>query len=267
MKKLMTALLTVLTVMAANAKTLIVYYSFTNNVHIIAADLQQQTGADVLRIEPAEEGLDYAADNYALGSALIAAIRNNPDDASSYPDIKPVNVSLDAYDIVIVAAPLWWGNMAAPLQTFLFHHGAEMAGKKIGLIVSSASSGISAVEADAHRLIPDGDFLDPSLWIRSSQTTNCHTMIADWLNEIDYTGLTSGVVPTLNDRPVTITVTNDAIVLSGDFDRFSLYGLSGKKVVETSDCIVGTSGLGAGVYVAHIQANAGIQSNKILLSK
>ncbi len=60
--------------------------------------------------------------------------------------------------------------MAAPLQTFLFNHGAEMTGKRIGLIVSSASSGISNVESDAKRLIPNGNFLTPSLWIRSSQT-------------------------------------------------------------------------------------------------
>ena len=73
--------------------------------------------------------------------------------------------------------------MAAPLQTFLFNHGSEMAGKNIGLIVSSASSGISGGEADARRLIPDGNFLTPSLWIRSSQTSNCHEMTAEWLKD------------------------------------------------------------------------------------
>ena len=45
-------------------KTLIVYYSFTNNVHTIVTDLQTQIEADAVRIEPAEEGLDYAANNY-----------------------------------------------------------------------------------------------------------------------------------------------------------------------------------------------------------
>ena len=129
--------------------------------------------------------MDYAANNYALGSALIAAIRENPNDASSYPAIDPVDVELENYATVIVAAPLWWSNMAAPLQTFLFNHGSEMAGKNIGLIVSSASSGISGVisgvEADAKRLIPEGNFLTPSLWIRSSQTSNCHAMTAEWL--------------------------------------------------------------------------------------
>lgn len=167
-------------------KTLIVYYSFTNNIHTIATDLLTQIeDADMIRVEPAEEGLDYAANNYAIGSALIQAIRNNPNDAASYPEIKPVEVNMADYERIIVGAPLWWSNMAASLQTFLFHHGSEMKGKDIGLIVSSSSSGISGVEADAKRLIPEGNFLEPSLWIRSSQTSNCHSLIADWLNKIN----------------------------------------------------------------------------------
>ena len=75
-------------------KTLIVYYSFTNNVHTIVTDLQTQIEADAVRIEPAEEGLDYAANNYAIGSALIQAIQNNPNDESSYPAIKSVDVNI-----------------------------------------------------------------------------------------------------------------------------------------------------------------------------
>lgn len=168
-----------------SGKTLIVYYSFTNNVHTIVSDLQTQIEADVVRVEPAEEGLDYAANNYAIGSALIQAIRNNPNDAASYPEIKPVEVNIADYDRIIVGAPLWWSNMAAPLQTFLFQYGSQMEGKSIGLIVSSSSSGINGVESDARRLIPGGDFLEPSLWIRSGQTSNCHSMIADWLSQIN----------------------------------------------------------------------------------
>ena len=169
----------------ATGKTLIVYYSFTNNVHTIVSDLQTQIEADVVRVEPAEEGLDYAANNYAIGNALIQAIRNQPNDAASYPAIKPVELNIADYDRIIIGAPLWWSNMAAPLQTFLFQYGNRMGGKSIGLIVSSASSGISSVESDAKRLIPEGNFLTPSLWIRSSQTSNCHSLIAGWLNQIN----------------------------------------------------------------------------------
>lgn len=167
-------------------KTLIVYYSFTNNTHTIMTDLQSQIDADIIRVEPAEKGIDYAADNYAIGSALIAAIRENPNEVSSYPAIDPVEVNFDEYSTIFIGAPLWWSNMAAPLQTFLFHYGHDMAGKSIGLVVSSASSGISGVESDVKRLIPDGNFLSPSLWIRSSQTSNCHSMITEWLESIGY---------------------------------------------------------------------------------
>lgn len=168
----------------AEGKTLIVYYSFTNNVHAIVEDLRTQISADVIRVEPAEKGIDYAANNYAVGSSQIQAIRDNPGSASSYPAIDPVDVDFGQYGTVFVATPLWWSNMAAPMQSFLFAHGAEMAGKRIGLIVSSASSGISGVESDSRRLIPDGNFMSQSLWIRSSQTSGCHSMTANWLEKM-----------------------------------------------------------------------------------
>jgi FMN-dependent NADH-azoreductase len=112
----------------------------------------------VIQIQPAQKGLNYATNNYSLGSDLVDQIRSKPNDASSYPAIDPVNVDFSKYDTVIIGTPLWWSNMAAPMQTFLFHNGKAMAGKKIGLIVSSASSGISGVEKDAKRLIPEGNF-------------------------------------------------------------------------------------------------------------
>lgn len=172
-------------------KILVVYYSYTNNIHTIVTDLLTQVEADAVRIEPARKGLDYAADNYAIGSEQIAAIRNNPDNASSYPEIDRVDVDLTEYQTIIVAAPLWWSSMAAPLQTFLFDRGDEMADKNIALIVSSASTGISGVEADARRLIPNGKFLVPSLWIRSSQTSQCHGPLSEWLNSV-LPGVTAG---------------------------------------------------------------------------
>ncbi len=179
MKKVIFALLTLVGMsMSVSAKTLMVYYSYTNNVERIVNELKAQIDCDVVEVEPAEKGLDYAANNYAIGSSLIAAIRNNPNDASSYPAIDPIEVNLDEYGTVIIGAPLWWSQMAAPLQTYLFHNGEKLAGKNIGLIVSSSSSGISGVVADAKRLIPDGKFLEPNLWIRSSQISDSRSLIA-----------------------------------------------------------------------------------------
>lgn len=230
MRKLMTIIAILLAAVAVNAKTLVVYYSYTNNVHNIVTELTKQIEADVVRIEPVEKDLDYAANNYAIGSAQIAAIRDNPNEASSYPEIDPVDVNIADYDCIIIGAPLWWSQMAAPLQTFLFHNGASMAGKKIGLIVSSASSGISGVESDAMRLIPDGDFLSPSLWIKSSQISNSATLIQQWLKDINYD---------------TIAGIND--LFTDSYTRYNtVYSISGSFIGKKLKSI---DNLGKGFYI------------------
>ena len=240
MKRIVFILVMMIGCLSINAKTLIIYYSYTNNVEKIVNELNRQIEAEVVEIEPTEKGLDYAANNYTIGSAQIGAIKNNPADSSSYPTIDPVNVNLDEYDTIIIAAPLWWSQMAAPLQTYLFHNGKKMAGKNIGLIVSSASSGISGVEADMKRLIPDGNFLSPSLWIRSSQTSNASSMLENWLREIDYEKLTSGI-----NR-----VSNDVVA------DFTVYTLSGRQLMYKSKTI---DSLHDGIYI--------INGNKTYISR
>ena len=143
---------------SVQAKTLVVYYSYTGNCKAIASALSKQITTDVLEIQPAEKGLRYEANNYALGTQLLNAIKANPNDVNSYPAIDPVNCSMNDYQNVIIVTPLWWSQMAAPMQTFLFNYGSQMAGKNVGLIVSSASSGISGVEADCKRLVPNGNY-------------------------------------------------------------------------------------------------------------
>ncbi len=166
------------------SKTLVVWYSFTGNSTAIVQALRSHIKADALEVKPAEAGLDYAANNYAIGSSLIAAIREHPASASSYPAVKEVEVSFDNYDTILIVTPLWWSQMAAPMQSFLFKYGAKMAGKTIGLVVTSSSSGISGVEQDAKRLIPQGRFLSESLWIRSAQVGNAKELTAAWYDKL-----------------------------------------------------------------------------------
>ena len=53
-----------------SAKTLVVYYSYTNNCREIVTTLTSQIEADVLEIQPTEKGLKYEANGYALGTQL-----------------------------------------------------------------------------------------------------------------------------------------------------------------------------------------------------
>lgn len=173
------------------SKTLIVYYSYTNHTEELVADLKGMINADVIEVEPEEKGLDYSANNYAIGTEQLTKIKNNPGVESSYPAIDPVDVDMSQYNTVIIATPLWWSQMASNMQTFLFKYGQEMDGKNIGLIVSSHSSGISGVEADAKRLVPNGKFMSKSLWINNANHSKRKSMLEQWLLDVDYTNLSA----------------------------------------------------------------------------
>ena len=197
MKKLMFLVCALLTLLCtdATAKTLVVYYSYTGNCREIVTTLTSQIQADVLEIQPADKGQRYEANGYALGTQLLNAIKANPNDAGSYPAIDPVTTSLNDYETIIIVTPLWWSQMAAIMQTYLFHYGGQMAGKHVGLIVSSASSGISGVVADCKRLVPDGKYFSQNLWINNSNRSNRSTLIQDWLAAIDYHTVTGISAP------------------------------------------------------------------------
>ena len=237
---------------AGNAgKTLVVYYSYTGNCRDIVNALTHQIQADVLEIQPAEKGLKYEANGYALGTQLLNAIKANPNDANSYPAIDPVTTSLSDYQNIIIVTPLWWSQMAAIMQTYLFNYGPQMAGKSISMIVSSASSGISGVVADCKRLVPDAVWMGNALWINNSNRKNTVSLVQDWLNTLNFAeeqtamnkmyitidgqtksvtlvdnAATRAMVEKLQQAPVTVTLNS-----SGGFEIWGSLGFS----LPTSD--------------------------------
>ncbi|MBP3228266.1 MAG: NAD(P)H-dependent oxidoreductase [Bacteroidaceae bacterium] len=246
MKRVFTLMAAVLMSVAAQAKTLVVYYSYTGNCQEIVTALTNQMEADVVRIEPADKTQKYEANNYAIGTQLLNAIKANPNDAASYPAIDPVSVNLADYENVVIVTPLWWSQMAAIMQTFLFNNSAQLADKTVGLIVSSYSSGISQVVADAKRLLPDVTWAGDALWINNSNHSRRSSLIADWLatqnfnssnnmNQKMYITIggrtetatlvdnaaTQALVARLQEAPVTVTLN-----ASGGFEIWGALGFS-----------------------------------------
>jgi len=164
-------------------KILIVYYSYTGHCNEIVNSLSSNLKADVLRIKEVDEKADYNANGYKLGSDMISAINKAPNQTSSYPAIKDVDKKAEEYGTIFIVTPLWHSHMAAIMQTYLFQNRDKMKGKNIGLVVSSASSGISGVESDAKRLVPDGKFYDTSLWLNHSNHSKRADLVKEWLKK------------------------------------------------------------------------------------
>ena len=195
-------------------KTLVVYYSYTGNCREIVSTLTSQIKADVLEIQPAEKGLKYEANNYALGNQLLNTITANPDDASSYPAIDPVTTLLSDYQNIFIVTPLWWSQMAAIMQTYLFNYGSQMTGKHVGLIVSSHTSGIVGVVNDAQRLLPNVTWMGDALWINANNHANRASLIENWVKSLNFakekTTMESKMNISIDGETRTITLENNA---------------------------------------------------------
>lgn len=96
-------------------KMLIVYYSISNgNTRRVAKQLQKATGADLAEIEtvvPYTGTYDEIVDQ---GQQEV--------NRGYKPELKPLPVDPEEYDIIAVGTPTWWYTMAPAMLTFLTSH-------------------------------------------------------------------------------------------------------------------------------------------------
>ena len=116
--------------------TLVAYFSATGNTEGVAAAITERLGADVFAIEAAQPYTE-ADLNYNDDASRVSV--EHADGAS--PELAQVTPDGWAdYDTVLLGYPIWWGEAAWPLRTFVA--GNDFAGKTVVPFCTSASSGI-----------------------------------------------------------------------------------------------------------------------------
>lgn len=121
---------------ASAGNVLVAYFSATGNTEAVANAIADRLGTDVWGIEAAqpytEADLNYSDD--ASRTSVERADGTNPELAQVTPD------GWADYDTVLLGYPIWWGEAAWPLRTFVA--GNDFAGKTVVPFCTSASSGI-----------------------------------------------------------------------------------------------------------------------------
>ena len=165
-----------------NGRYLVLYCSRTGNTERMAQTIQSTLECDMIEVVPE---MPYEDDYNAMldrAQAELDAIGQG-----NYPAITTSVESFDAYDIVFIGYPIWYGHIATPMQTFLHNHADLLAdllaGKHIALFASSGSSGIGTSERDAATLVPDAVF-EESLLLTSSTLGSMATRIPQWLESL-----------------------------------------------------------------------------------
>ncbi|MHB9155965.1 MAG: flavodoxin family protein [Endomicrobiales bacterium] len=146
-------------------KTLVVYYSLTGKTEHIAGIIARETGADIRKVEDARKRSLFFA--YITGS--FEALRGRE------TLIKPVDLSLSGYDRVLVCAPVWAGNPAPAMNSFVA--GADFTGKNVALLMTmSGREAPEAVEKLAARVRRRGGKVIRSFMLQTTMRSEISTV-------------------------------------------------------------------------------------------
>jgi len=106
-------------------KTVIVYYSCDGNCAFAAKQIGKTLKADIIQVQLTDEKKRHGASKMFWGIMQIMS--------GALPAIKPVNFDAEAYDLIILGAPVWASSPAPAIRTFLSQ--TKISGKKIALFM------------------------------------------------------------------------------------------------------------------------------------
>ncbi len=156
-------------------KTLVIYYSRSGNTKQIADYIGERTGGDVVRLETVrtypsnyDEMLDTAKEEQRNGGR---------------PELKNKNINIEDYDTIFLGYPIWWGEIATPVYTFLDEY--DLSAKKIAPFVTSGSSGLSGTTSDIKREESGAEVLE-AMSITSSTLSNYKSLTDNWLYKLGF---------------------------------------------------------------------------------
>ena len=160
------------------SKNLIIYFSRADenyavgyidkgNTEIVAEFVQELTGAELFKVEPA---VPYAKDYNTCIKEAKERIGNAP--------INEKLTDISAYDTVFIMSPIYWGTYVPEMETAL--RDLDFGGKTVRVISTHEGSGLGNMVSDVKKLCKGAD-VKPGLAIKGSQAKKSKKLVEDWL--------------------------------------------------------------------------------------
>lgn len=161
------------------SRSLVIYFSRADenyavgwinkgNTEYIAEFVQELTGADLFKVEPA---VPYAADYNTCIREAKQRIGNAP--------IKEKLADISAYDTIYIMSPIYWGTYAPEIETAL--EGLDFTNKRVRIVSTHEGSGLAGMPRDVKRMCKGADVDMKGLAIQGSQAKNAKQKVTDWL--------------------------------------------------------------------------------------
>lgn len=159
---------------STGASRLVINETVTGHVEFLAGIIQDAADADIFRIETVQQ---YPASHAPLIAQAQEELNNGV-----RPALKTSIENLDQYDVIFIGYPNWWGNLPAPLYTFLESY--DFAGKTIVPFNSHGGSGLSSTVATIRGIQPDADVRNGFTVSRNS-VDNATNDVLEWLRQLE----------------------------------------------------------------------------------
>ena len=131
-------------------KTLLVYYSLTDNTKKLADIIKDELKIDDLEIHPQKSLKKDKFSRFIIGGMqAIFAMK---------PALLPLDKDLNQYDTIILGFPIWGSNIASPINTFIKEAGFK--NKKIHVFTTSESEVKGIVEKLNKRMDATNKIID-----------------------------------------------------------------------------------------------------------
>lgn len=157
------------------SKTLVVYFSATGNTESAAEAIAKATDGDVFAIMP--ETPYTAADlDWTDDSSRVSVEHSDPDQMVIALETNTPE-SWDSYDTVFVGYPIWWGEAAYPVSTFVSEN--DFTDKTVIPFCTSASSDIGDSGNVLAQTAGSGNWLEGGRFSASES----EDVIAEWAKE------------------------------------------------------------------------------------
>ena len=157
-----------------DAKILVAYFSRTGNTRPLAEHAAELLDADLYEIQAADPYTD-ADINYGDSDSRTSKEQNDPD---ARPAIAGSVESMEQYDIVVLAYPIWWGQAPRIISTFIESY--DFSGKTIIPFCTSGSSDIGSSAENLQALCSD-----TAVWVEGKRfPAGAIEEMEDWLKDI-----------------------------------------------------------------------------------
>lgn len=157
-------------------KSIVVYFSCTDNTKKIAEYVAESAGATIYRIEAADP---YTSADLNYNNAESRTSKENRD-ATARPEIAGVLPDLDEYDTIYIGYPIWWGQAPKIMYTFVENY--SLSGKTIVPFCTSASSGIGTSATNLQKVATgQATWMDGQRFSGSSSKEQ----VEKWVMEMD----------------------------------------------------------------------------------